>query len=65
MRDLVNRRTYKLRKYFDDFLFILMPNKWVPLYNSVSFTNMGYEKCVQNRKWQDKVCYILIISLYF
>lgn len=31
-----------------------MPNFWVPLYNSVSFTHMPYKKCVENRKWQDE-----------
>lgn len=32
-----------------------MPNYWVPLYNSVSFSRMPYKKCIENRKWQDKV----------
>lgn len=45
---------FLLRKRFDDFLFWLMPNTWVPLYNSVSFTHMPYKKCVDNRKWQDE-----------
>lgn len=55
MRDLVNRKSYRLRKSLDDFLFWLMPTVWVPLYNSVSFTHMPYKKCIENRKWQDKV----------
>lgn len=55
MRDLVNRRSFKLRKQFDDFLFKLMPETWVPLYNSVTFSNMGYAQCIQNRRWQDRV----------
>jgi kynurenine 3-monooxygenase len=55
MRDLVTRRSYLLRKYVDDFLFRLMPNTWMPLYNSVSFSHMPYNKCIENRKWQDKV----------
>jgi kynurenine 3-monooxygenase len=45
---------YLMRKAFDDFLFWLMPNYWVPLYNSVSFTHMPYKKCIDNRAWQDK-----------
>lgn len=32
-----------------------MPNTWVPLYNSVSFTHMPYKQCVDNRKWQDEL----------
>lgn len=56
MRDLVTRKTYRLRKIIDDFLFWLLPNRWVPLYNSVSFTHMPYKQCIANRKWQDKVC---------
>lgn len=55
MRDLVNRPTYRIRKFFDDLMFRFMPNKWVPLYNSVSFTSMRYTDCVENRKWQDRV----------
>lgn len=66
MRDLVMRKKYKIRKTFDDFLFKLMPQKWVPLYNSVTFSNMGYEQCVKNRTWQDKVCKnIYYICIYF
>lgn len=55
MRDLVNRPSYRLRKYFDDLLYQIMPRRWVPLYNSVSFTSMRYTDCVANRKWQDQV----------
>lgn len=44
-----------MRKAFDDFLFWLLPNTWVPLYNSVSFTHMPYKKCIDNRAWQDCV----------
>lgn len=55
MRDLVTKRSYLLRKKLDELLFWLMPNTWVPLYNSVSFSHMRYSKCIANRKWQDKV----------
>lgn len=54
MRDLVNKRSYIFRKYLDDFLSLLLPKKWVPLYNSVTFTHMPYKKCIENRAWQDK-----------
>lgn len=55
MRDLVTRRSYLWRKKLDDFLFWAIPIVWVPLYNSVTFTDMGYSSCISNRKWQDKV----------
>lgn len=55
MRDLVTRLSFRIRKTFDDYLFWIAPSKWVPLYNSVSFTHMPYKSCVLNRKWQDKV----------
>ena len=54
MRDLVNKKSYIFRKYLDDFLALLLPKKWVPLYNSVTFTHMPYKKCIENRAWQDK-----------
>ncbi|KAJ8725482.1 hypothetical protein PYW08_003665 [Mythimna loreyi] len=55
MRDLVTRTSYRLRKAMDDFIFWLLPNFWVPLYNSVTFSTMPYSQCIKNREWQDKV----------
>lgn len=55
MRDLVTRLSFRIRKFVDDFLFWMMPNRWMPLYNSVSFSHMPYKKCLENRKWQDNV----------
>lgn len=55
MRDLVTKRTFFLRKKIDEILHSLMPDIWLPLYNSVSFSNMPYTKCIENRKWQDNV----------
>lgn len=60
MRHLVNKRSYRFRKFIDDFLVSIFPKKWIPLYNSVSFTNMPYKQCIQNRKWQDKVKIIIL-----
>lgn len=68
MRDLVTRKSYRLRKKFDDFLYWMMPNTWIPLYNSVSFSHMPYKQCIENRKWQDKVWFItygIIFSILF
>ncbi|KAI5638533.1 FAD binding domain-containing protein [Phthorimaea operculella] len=62
MRDLVTRPSYRLRKAVDDFIFWLVPDFWVPLYNSVTFTTMPYNQCVRNRHWQNKVLlYSLLI----
>ncbi|XP_050685674.1 kynurenine 3-monooxygenase [Leptidea sinapis] len=61
MRDLVNRPSYWLRKSFDDFLFWLVPDFWVPLYNSVTFSTMPYSKCIENRQWQNKMLAVFIV----
>ncbi|KAK9884504.1 hypothetical protein WA026_007345 [Henosepilachna vigintioctopunctata] len=55
MRDLVTRPTFHARKIIDDFLYKLLPTIWLPLYNSVSFTNTRYSVCMRNRQWQNKV----------
>merc|ERR1712198_370111 len=53
MRDLVNKKSFLLRKKFDNFLHWLLPSWWVPLYTSVTFSRMRYHKCISNRAWQD------------
>merc|ERR1711973_610442 len=53
MRDLVNKKSFLVRKKLDNFLHWLFPNNWVPLYTSVTFTRMRYHECVSNRAWQD------------
>ncbi|XP_059612917.1 kynurenine 3-monooxygenase [Phlebotomus argentipes] len=63
MRDLVNRRSYLWRKKLDDFLFWFMPNTWMPLYNTVSFSHMPYRKCIENREWQNRVLNWSMVSL--
>ncbi|CAG9783578.1 unnamed protein product [Diatraea saccharalis] len=62
MRDLVTRPSYRIRKAFDDLMFWAFPNFWVPLYNSVTFTTMPYSQCVENRRWQNKVLFSIIIA---
>nr|CAD7452062.1 unnamed protein product [Timema tahoe] len=54
MRDLVNKRSFLWRKKLDELLFWLFPRQWVPLYTSVTFSNMSYTKCLSNKQWQDK-----------
>lgn len=63
MRDLVNRRSFLWRKRLDDFLFWLMPNTWVPLYNTVSFSHMPYRKCIENREWQNRILSRILLYL--
>lgn len=55
MRDLVNRKSFLIRKFVDNLLYWLFPNTWVPLYNSVHFSRMPFKKCTANRVWQEKV----------
>lgn len=54
MRDLSVNPLHMMRKTFDEFLFRLI-NKWIPLYVSVTFSDMSYTECVTNRERQDKV----------
>ncbi|ERL87212.1 hypothetical protein D910_04611 [Dendroctonus ponderosae] len=62
MRDLVTKRSFKLRKHLDKYLSKLMPHIWIPLYISVSFTHMKYRECLKNKQWQDKVLFVLLLS---
>lgn len=55
MRDLVNRPSFLFRKYLDNLLYKIVPSFWVPLYQSVTFSNMDYKQCISNKKWQDSV----------
>lgn len=55
MRDLVTKRSYLVRKFVDECLFRIFGDKWMPLYNTVSFSRMPYRKCIENRKSQDEL----------
>ncbi|XP_068081330.1 kynurenine 3-monooxygenase [Anabrus simplex] len=61
MRDLVTRPSFLLRKKLDNCLFKLLPNLWIPLYPSVTFTNRGYYWCLQNKCWQDEVIHLAVV----
>ncbi|KAM3963521.1 LOW QUALITY PROTEIN: kynurenine 3-monooxygenase cn [Aphomia sociella] len=65
MRDLVTRPSYRIRKALDDLIFWLLPDFWVPLYNSVTFTTMPYNVCTRNREWQNKVLLYVLSVLGF
>jgi len=54
MRDLVNKKSFLLRKKLDNLLHWMFPSWWVPLYTSVTFTRMRYHHCVSNKAWQDE-----------
>ncbi|XP_034254703.1 kynurenine 3-monooxygenase [Thrips palmi] len=63
MRDLVNRPSFLLRKALDNALYAVLPDVWVPLYNSVTFSDMRYSECVRNRVWQDQVIRGVLVAL--
>ncbi|KAI4458127.1 kynurenine 3-monooxygenase [Holotrichia oblita] len=48
-------KSFRLRKCIDELLYSFMPEIWIPLYVSVTFSDMKYKKCIENRRWQDKV----------
>lgn len=68
MRDLVTKTSYRLRKSVDETLYRCFPGIWIPLYNSVTFTSMGYNQCMQNRQWQNRVlmasAFSIILSIF-
>lgn len=63
MRDLVTRFSFRVRKALDVLLFRLLPGRWVPLYNAVSFTTMSYAECWRQRQWQDRVLWRSMVAI--
>ena len=55
MRELVMKKSFMIRRGLDTILHAIWPNGWVPLYNSIHFSRMGFRDCIANRAWQDKV----------
>ena len=55
MRDLVAKRSFLIRKKLDNMLYWLMPNVWIPLYTSVTFSRYRYSQCISNKRWQDEL----------
>ncbi|XP_034934956.1 kynurenine 3-monooxygenase isoform X2 [Chelonus insularis] len=55
MRELVMKKSFRLRRNIDTLLHRLWPNGWIPLYNTIHFTRMGFRRCIENRSWQDMV----------
>lgn len=65
MRDLVNTWSFRARKYLDDILYRLFPNRWIPLYTMVTFSRIPVHECVARRKRQDELLRkIRLICLY-
>ena len=57
MRYLVTTRKYKIRKQLDNFLNIIFPKSWIPLYSMVTFGRIRYSEVIEKKKRQDKVIY--------
>lgn len=55
MRDLVNRKSFLVRKWFDNKMYAIFPHIWQPLYTMVTFSRTPYHKCLSDRHWQDKM----------
>lgn len=55
MRHLVNQKSFYVRRTLDLFLYRLMGSRWTPLYTSVTFSNIPYAECINNKRWQDEV----------
>ncbi|KPM09688.1 kynurenine 3-monooxygenase-like protein [Sarcoptes scabiei] len=67
MRALVNRKTFLLRKSFDNLMHRMFPNFWTPLYSMVTFSRTPYHKCIQDKKWQDEIINrsLVILAIFF
>lgn len=63
MRDLCDRKSFKIRKMCDNQLYKLFPTKWIPLYSSVTYSSITYEKCLENKQWQDQVSNVNLIKV--
>ncbi|XP_014286004.2 kynurenine 3-monooxygenase [Halyomorpha halys] len=55
MRQLVTEWSYIFRKKLDNILYWIFSSKWIPLYQSITFTNITYSECLQNRKRQNLI----------
>ena len=55
MRSHVNSRLFLLRKKIDNFLHMLFPRKFIPLYTMVAFTRIPYHVIMKRSKMQRKM----------
>ena len=61
MRYLVTTRSYKFRKQLDNYLNILFPKSWIPLYTMVTFSRIRYSEVIKNRQAQDRVILVYFV----
>ncbi len=52
LRDLVGDREFQLRKKVELRLSVLYPNRYIPLYNLISFTNVSYVDALEKEHQQ-------------
>ncbi|KAI9139733.1 kynurenine 3-monooxygenase-like protein [Paraphysoderma sedebokerense] len=55
MSTSVLSKTFLMKKYLTNFLHRLMPQRIVPLYTMVSFSNVRYSEVISRWKWQELV----------
>lgn len=55
MRDLTGNKDFLLRKKIEAKFNDIYPDKWIPLYSQVTFSNIRYHKVIQNGKKQDAI----------
>ena len=60
MRDLVADPAFLLRKKIESKIFKNHPDKWVPLYSQVKFSDIPYAEALEEGKRQDKIMEIIM-----
>ena len=55
MAHLVTTTGYMWRKKIDNFLYLIFPKSWIPLYTMVTFSRIRYSEVVKKREDQNKV----------
>ena len=55
MRDLTGNKEFLLRKKIEGKFSNLHPEKWIPLYSQVTFSNIRYNKVIENGKRQNVI----------
>lgn len=55
MRDLVANENFLLRKKIERKFSELYPDKWMPLYSQVTFSNIPYSQALENGRKQERI----------
>lgn len=55
MRDLTGNKEFLLRKKIEAKFSDLHPDKWIPLYSQVTFSNIRYNKVIENGRKQNEI----------